>query len=435
MISELEQIEEIEELDLEVKAEDKPKPAASLGRNRDFNIFWLGQTLSAIGDGFAIIALPLLVLQATGSVAQMGLVTATFGVAQLVSGTFAGPLVDRVNRRQLMIQCDIGRTLLYAGIPLGWALFGPQMWLIYVVTALGGMLGNIFSVGYITAVANLVDKSQITAANGRLQTTGALAFIMGPMLAGLVSALFGPVTALGIDAASFAVSALTLTLLRLRQAAQRPKEEHGSKLAEALAGVKFLWQQPVLRAVTLIFLIVNAMLGGSLDLFIYYMKHGLGWGDNAVGLVFGAATVGALLSGVLVARIRRSLGFGFCFLGGQMLFALSFIAFGVLPATIVIYMLIGMALNFGSSLQGICSMSLRQEITPDHLLGRVTAAFYTLITAAAPLGAALTTAIAAAVGAIPVIITMGLGIAAITIVGLFTPLAAKHPEASYQATN
>ncbi len=434
MISELEQIEE---LDLEVKAEDAPKSALPLGRNRDFNIFWLGQTLSSLGDGFAIIALPLLVLAATGSVAQMGLVTATFGVAQLVSGTFAGPLVDRVNRRQLMILCDIGRTLLYAAIPLGWWLLGPQMWMIYVVTALGGMLGNIFSVGYITAVANLVDKSQITAANGRLQTTGALAFIVGPMLAGLVSALFGPVTAIGIDAASFAVSALTLSLLRLRQSsAVRPAdEEHKSKLAEALAGVKFLWQQPVLRAVTLFFLLINGMLGGATDLFIYYMKHGLGWGDNAVGLVFGAATVGALLSGVLIDVIRRRLGFGVCFLGGQLLFALALVGFGILPASLVIYMLIGTLLNFGSSLQGIASMSLRQEITPDHLLGRVTAAFYTLIMAAAPLGAALTTVIAATVGAIPVILTMGLAIVLLTIGGLFTPLAAKHPEASYQAAN
>ena len=428
MISELEQIEE---LDAAVTLkDDSPQPALPLSHNRNFNIFWLGQSLSALGDGFGFIALPLLVLQATGSVAQMGLVTATFGIAQLIAGVFAGPLVDRVNRRQLMILCDVARTILYLAIPLYWGLVGPQLWLIFVVTALFGALSNVFSIAYITAVANLVDKAQITSANGRLQTTGALAFIIGPMLAGLVSAAFGPATAIGIDAATFAISALTLMLLRLRQAAAvRPASEDGkSKLAEALAGVKFLWQQPVLRAVTLFFLIVNAMLAGANDLFIYYLKHGLSWSDNGVGLVFGASSLGAILGGVLVATLRRNLGFGVCFLGGQVVFALSLVGFGVVPPTFIIYLLLGAGTAFGSSIQGICSMSLRQEITPDHLLGRVTAAFYTLVMALGPVGAAITTAIAASVGALPVIVAMGLIMIVFAAIGLFTPLAAKHPE-------
>ncbi len=433
MISELEQIEELDDAALATNApkhEDSPASAASLWHNRNFNIFWLGQTLSVLGDGFGFIALPLLVLQATGSVAQMGLVTATFGVAQLVAGVFAGPIVDRVNRRQLMILCDVARTLLYLAIPLGWWLAGPQIWLIYVVTALYGALSNVFSIAYITAVANLVDKQQITAANGRLQTTAAVSFIIGPMLAGLVSAAFGPATAIGIDAVSFAVSALTLTLLRLRQAsAVRPAEEAGkSRLSEALAGVRFLWQQPVLRAVALLFLVVNGMLAGTNDLFIYYLKHSLSWSDNAVGIMFGASTVGALLSGLLVSRLRRGWGFGVCFLGGQLVFALALVAVGVVPPSLAVYLLIGAASAFGSSVQGICSMSLRQEITPDHLLGRVTAAFYTLVMALGPIGAAVTTAIAATAGAVPVIVAMGLIIVALTGLGLFTPLATKHPE-------
>ncbi len=426
MLSELEE----KELAAVEQPASLPQPGTPLGRDRNFNIFWLGQTLSGLGDAFGFIALPLLVLQATGSVAQMGLVTATFGLGQLLMGLFAGPIVDRADRRRLMIMCDTGRTLLYLAIPLAWAIAGPQLWLIYVVTALGSMLGNLFSVSYITAVTNLVDKSQITEANGRLQTTGAATFIVGPVLAGLVSHQFGPATAIGIDAASFAVSALSLWFIRLRQAAAiRPKDEPGrGKLAEALEGVRFLWQQPVLRAVTIMFLVINGMLAGVQDLFIYYMKRGLGWDDNSVGIVFGAATVGALLSGVLVARIRRRWGFGVCFLGGQMLFGVALVVFGFAPPTLLIFVLIGVALTFGSSIQGICSMSLRQEITPDHLLGRVTAAFYTLVQVLGPVGAAISTIIGAWVGAVPVMIAMGLLIIGITALGLFTPLALRNPE-------
>src|SRR5215210_1745978 len=107
-------------------------PGARLWRNRNFNIFWLGQALSSLGDSFGFLALPLLVLQATGSLVQMGLVTGTFGVGQIVAGIFSGAVVDHVNRRRLMIICDLGRTALYGSIPLTWWLVGPQLWLIYV---------------------------------------------------------------------------------------------------------------------------------------------------------------------------------------------------------------------------------------------------------------------------------------------------------------
>src|SRR5213080_3076483 len=85
-----------------------------LWRNHSFTIFWAGQTLSALGDAVALIALPLLVLQATGSVVQMGLVTGANGLGQFVAGLFSGPIVDRVDRRRLMIGCDLFRLGLYA---------------------------------------------------------------------------------------------------------------------------------------------------------------------------------------------------------------------------------------------------------------------------------------------------------------------------------
>src|SRR5260370_39742564 len=121
---------------------------------------------------FALIAMPLLVLQATGQVVQMGLVTATFTVAQLVTGIFAGQLIDTLNRRVLMLVCDAGRALIFATIPLVWWLAGPQVWLIYVVTACGAALGMIFQVGFVAAVPNLVERGQIITAHGDIHASG-----------------------------------------------------------------------------------------------------------------------------------------------------------------------------------------------------------------------------------------------------------------------
>ena len=89
----------------------------SLARDRNFAVFWAGQTFSVLGDAVAVIAIPLLVLDATGSLARMGLVTALVGGGSLVAGVAAGPLVDRLDRRRLMIRCDLGRAFLYALVP------------------------------------------------------------------------------------------------------------------------------------------------------------------------------------------------------------------------------------------------------------------------------------------------------------------------------
>ena len=127
----------------------------SLWRDRRFAVFLTAQTLSVAGDSFALIAVPLLVLRATGSVAQMGLLTGAAGAAAVVAGIFAGILADRLDRWLLMAACDLARMVLYGLIPLAWALH-PQVWLLYVILPLCAAIGMIFQVGYVTVVPALV---------------------------------------------------------------------------------------------------------------------------------------------------------------------------------------------------------------------------------------------------------------------------------------
>jgi Na+/melibiose symporter-like transporter len=407
----------------ETTTEDLWRPPRRLGRNRDFNIFWSGQTLSALGDAFGFLALPLLVLQATGSVAQMGLVTGAFGVGQLIAGILSGPLVDRVDRRRLMILCDLGRALLYCTIPLVWSTAGPQLWLIYVVTLVGALLGNTFAVANITAIANLVARDQLTAANSRLQASYSVMFLAGPMLAGLVSQQFGPATAIGIDALSFLASALTLLFVRLhRSSAEAPAPADAPRGRDALlAGVRFLWQQPVLRWLTILLSAGTFLATAGLDLFIYYLKHDLGNNDAVVGVVFGVASVGSLIGAVGAPAFRRRFGFAVGWLGSSLLIGIALAPIG-LARSVPLVAALAAVFSLAQTVRGINSISLRQEITPDHLLGRVTAAFWTLMTVPGPLGAAVMAALAAGLGAPLVLGLMGGGTVLIALIGFFTPI-------------
>lgn len=408
--------------------------ARRLREYRHFTIFWLGQSLSNIGDAVALIAMPLLVLQVTGSVAQMGFVTATVGVAMLIAGIVAGPIADRVNRRRFMILCDLARMVVYAAIPVGWWIAGPQRWLIFLTAALGGFFGMCFSVTYITAIANLVDRDQVTDANGWLQASAAVANIIGPALAGMIAARFGPATALGVDSLSFALSAASLACIRLRKAeAARRDEPSVGRVGELFAGVRFLWRQPVLRTLTWMIAGFSFLTMGGLDLFVYHLRHDLGQSDRAVGLAFGVAASGAIVGGMLAAPARRRWGFAVCYLGAAIVEGCVLAGIGLAPtAALMLPLMVGFM--FLEILKGVNSIAVRQQVTPDHLLGRVTAAFWTINSAPGPIGAAFFTLLAAKIGAPVVLLLTGAGFTTIALLGLRTPARARHPEAAIPET-
>ena len=399
----------------------------ALWRNRDFNVFWIGQTLSGLGDAFGFIALPLLVLEATGSLLQMGLVTGTFGVGSLLSGIFAGALVDRLDRRRLMIVCDVVRTFVYASIPLTWWLVGPNVAVLYAVTALGALFGNTFQVAGITAIANLVDRDQLTDANGRLQGSYALMYLVGPMLAGTLCKRFGAASAIGLDATSFAVSAVSLQFLRLRRAAADRSSDGGPGdggrrgWRDLLTGARFLWNDPALRWVTILLAGFAFVASAFLDLFVFHLKRDLHQDDAAVGLVFGVASLGSIFGALLAPVLRRRFGFAAAWLGAGLVQGVAVAAMG---ATGTVFGIAAAASVFAMAMivRSVNSVSMRQEVTPDHLLGRVTAAFWTLITAPAPLGATLATAIATRTGVGPVFYASGVLTLGLAAIGFASPL-------------
>jgi MFS family permease len=399
-------------------------PSRALWRDRDFGIFWLSQTLSVVGDSFALIAIPLLVLQATRSAAQMGLVTGAAGAAYVVAGLFAGVLTDRLDRRRLLIACDLARMALYAIIPLAW-LAGPQVWLLYVVLPLCGAVGMVFSVTYVTVVRNLVGTERVTEANGLLYATYAAAGVTGPLLAGIVSGSLGPAAAIALNAVSFALSAVGLSLIRLRATGSAPAR--GRPLAELVAGARFLWRTPVLRALTVLLSVYLFFSLGLTDVFIYYVKHTLGRGNAAVGAVLGVAALGTVAGALVVAPVRRRLGFGATWIAPLAIGGLAVAGAGLtryLPAVAALAAVYLCCESIG----GTASMSLRQQITPDHLLGRVTSAFWTIHFSLGPVGAAVLMWAAGRYGVRPVALAVGACCLLIAGAALGTPIRQAHPE-------
>ncbi|MFB6615458.1 MFS transporter [Streptomyces sp. NPDC056367] len=419
--------------------------------NRNFNVFWLGQALSVLGGSISLLALPLLVLDATGSLVQMGLVTVVSGATAIGTGVFAGYAVDRVDRRLLMIVCDLTRAVLLGALPLVW-LAGPRIWVLYVLTAVVAVLKTLFDVAYVTAVPRLVPAEDLTTANGRLFSTFALGTLIGPAAAGFIAAAVGPDWALAVDGGTFLVSAVSLRWVTFH----RPSEPEGPSEPERPAGAagpageagaagaaepsgerapggaqvlremfvvgfRFLWSHPLLRPLTIQLTALTFVTMGATDLLIFHVEEDLGRDSVTLGYVIAAGGGGSAVAALAAGRLRRLFGIAVCWPASLALIAVSVAGIG-LSRSVPVIAALSAVFMFGTTLGGVCTMTLRQEVTPDHLLGRVTSAFWTVHNASGPVGVAVLTALAARHG-VPAI-SLGGGALCLLILGgaLLTPL-------------
>jgi MFS family permease len=395
-----------------------------LRKNRAFIIFLIGQVVSFVGDGVLLLAMPLLVLETTGAVAQMGLVTATIGVGQMLGGVLAGQLVDRFDRRLLMLAMDIARLALYALVPIIWQ-FAQPVWLLYLVALLSSVLGTSFFVAQLTAVPSLVAREQLTPANGAIMVGYGASMFLGPLLAGVLSGAIGTAMTVGLDALTFLVSAVSLLFIRFRPPDTKTLAAQESEATDdaqsRFASVRFLWQQPVLRAVALLMMGVSILVAGGHDLLIYHLKANLGQDDRMVGVVFGTAAGGAMLGGLLSTPMRTHMGLGKALASILLFQGVVVIVMGVATSVFVVGCT---ALGFGMASAGamVHTNSIRQELSPDHLLGRVTSIFSVLTSGVGMVGAAGATFLAQAIGVSNVLMLIGAGLVSLGILGALSAL-------------
>jgi MFS family permease len=295
----------------------RPTNPPSLWRDRAFNVFWSGQVVSMLGDTFSFLAFPLLMLRATGSVRDMGLVAAAGGAGQVLSLACAGAIVDRVSPIPLMVGCDVARAALLAAIPLCWHTLGPCVPLVYVVAVVTGLLGDVFAVAYQAAVTTMVRPAQLIDVNSRLQASMAVTMAVGPALAGVTCEVFGPAQAVGLDALSFLLSAASLWTLRPAFAGLRSGPSRAP--TSMRDGLRYIWNHPVLRSLMIVLSLATAVTAGVVPLFVFRLEHDLASTDAMVGIIIGAAGVGGVLGAVAAAKLRDRVGFAACFVSATLI--------------------------------------------------------------------------------------------------------------------
>ncbi|MCX4744836.1 MFS transporter [Kitasatospora sp. NBC_01287] len=291
-------------------ADVQPQPPAPppLRRNRDFNLLWSGQAVSALGTQMSGICYPLLVLSATGSAAQAGLVGGATLVGSLVMLLPAGVVADHYPRKRLLLITSVLQLLAVGSVVP--AVLTHHLWLAHlmVVGALQGCASAFFMGAGRGAVRRIVPSAQLPQAMSLTQARGQAAAMIGPPLGG---ALFGVAQSLPflLDALSFGAITLTSALVRGSldpepTAAERPREPIRSRIT---AGARYVLREPTLRLYASWAAAVNAVAAGML-LMVIVLARSRGANAPEVGALVSASAICGLAGSLLGPRLVKLFG-------------------------------------------------------------------------------------------------------------------------------
>ncbi len=365
-----------------------------------------GQAVTLLGDYVALLALPLFVYHVSGSSLDLGLTTAFETLPTVLFGFAVGVVLDRVPIRRALIIADLGRAAAFAALAAAAASGEPRVWMVFAVAFLAGSMAVAFDSGFQAWIPSLLPREALVGVNTSLQVIRTSAWTLGPLLAGVLAARAGGFqAAFGLNAATFCASAIFV--VALREVYPRPRLEHLPWLRSFRVGIAYLWRQPHLRVATGAAMAFNLTFAPMEALLVALAEDRLDIPGRLIGWFFGGhALLGALgLAAAPVLARRFGLGrvfvIGLFFLGAGF-FALSVTAPAIaqlspVASTVASVFPAGLSVA-GVSFANVAFTTLRQQIPPQHLLGRVTAASRTLAWALLPVGATVGGALGQAFG-------------------------------------
>lgn len=409
-------------------------------RERGFAALWLAQLVSRIGDSVHEIALVWVVYEVTGDPTLIAVVALASFVPNLLFSVPAGVLVDRLNRKYLLVGAEIVRGVVVLAIPF----LGDGPYLVPVVVAvalLASTMEAFFGPAQQAMIPRLVDADDLDAANSLNSltlSTSRLFYVVG----GLVVGLGGSFVAFYLNSASFLVAAAVL--LAVPTAAGRPESGDTadgpglSVFGEARDGVRFIREDPALVAVIGMGVFVDFAFVPLVVVLPVFATVVLGGGGATYGFLLGAFFAGTLAGNLLVGTVRGVVDAhrGPVMVGATVLTGASIVLAAWLPGVVAFPL---MAALVGLGLAGVCNPFLNvplttytQAMVPDAKRGKVFSVMRLGITGAAPVGIALAGPLVAQFGPVVVLLAMGTVVGLAGASGLFTPLVGIGSVASIE---
>lgn len=364
-------------------------------RQRNYMLLWSGQIISSLGSGMSGFVLPLLILAITKSPLVAGIAGALYSLPYPLFSLPVGALMDRWNRKQVMIICDTTRAINIATIPIALyfnALTIPQ---IFLNSFVEGSCFVFFNIAEVAALPRVVDKTQLPSAAAQNEAAFGLVGLISPSIGGFLYNSVSQMFPFIFDAISYGASVFSLSLINVKFQTERTKEEH-NLLAEIKEGLVWLWSRPLIRTMAFLSGGFNFVFSGS-GLIIIVLAQGKGADAGTIGLIFSIGAIGGILGAIVAGPIAKRLTFAQAIIGTAWVDMLLFPLILVVPNVLLIGVVnaIIFAMN---PIYNVVQFSYRLALIPDRLQGRVNSAFRLIAWGSQPLGTALVGVLLEAVG-------------------------------------
>lgn len=405
---------------------------ASLWRNKNYLLLWGGQVVSSIGTQVSQLAFPLLVLLLTHSPAQAGFVGALRALPYLLFSLPAGALLDRWDRKRVMISCDAARALCLASIPLAFALGRLSIVQIYLVSLVEGIFFVFFDIAETSCLPNVVAREQLPAAVAQNQATTGITSLLGPPLGGL---LYGMSSLLPFMADALSYLASVLSLCWIRSNFQQERVIAPRRLdREVREGLVWFWRQPVLRVMAVLSCGINLVVVGGTSLLVIVLAQHQHASSFTIGLIFACGGIGSILGSLFAPLLQKQLKFGQAIISSAWILALLWPVYAVVPNAVALGILTTV-LFFLGPIYNVINASYRLALVPDAFQGRVNSAVRLISFASQPLGLAATGLLIQGVGTGATVL-VGAGV--LMLVALLATLSSpvrNAPQAAPQASD
>lgn len=389
----------------------------SVWRNPTFRLLWSGQIVSALGSQVSGLAFPLLVLSITHSAAETGLLTAVRGLSTIVLPLPVGVLVDRWDRKTLMILSEFGRAVALGSIPPVLMTGHLSLLLLAAVSLVEGALQNVFALAGSASLLRMVTEEELGDAVAFSSVGGSVSRLLGPSIGGLLYTVSRALPFL-VDTVSYVASALSLFFIRPEFQEQR-EEAHRDFWGEIGEGVRWLWRQPVLRFLAFLVAGLNLCSFGY-QLILIVRAQELHASPFAIGLLFAVGGAAGSLGSLAGSYLQRRFAFGTLIVLATWGWALTWIPYALAPNFFTLFA----ASIVGSPIVAIfivTQSSYLLRLVPDELRGRVNSVFRLLTVGVEPLSIALTGILLQTYGGVTTILIVFVPQVLLAVVTAFSP--------------
>ncbi|MFJ9842557.1 MFS transporter [Kitasatospora sp. NPDC101155] len=380
----------------------------SVWRQRNFQAMWSAHTVSQFGTQITFFVIPVLALTTlSASTGQLGFISAMETLPFLLVGLPAGALLDRWDRRRVMVTADIGRAVAIALLPIGYLVGLLNVPLLCAVGFVIGLFTVFFDIANQAFLPTVVAREQTPDGNSRLEFSRSTAELAGPSLGGLLMQVATAPLILVVNSVSYLLSALLLNFIRI-PGAQAPEPQAKTRMRTQIAeGLRFVFRHRTLRSLALATGISNLVgLGGALGAVLTaYALRDLNLSPGELGLALTVGNCGALLGATLSGRLIKLAGLGPVLIVAKSMSGIAVIILATAAPARAVPTLIATTgiMACGITVYNIGQVSLRQAITPTRMQARMNASIRFAIWGTLPVGAVVGGYLGSVLGTRPIL--------------------------------